>query len=83
MEQLSLELFEQIGNAIESAQILAWRLASRQRVSNEARELYSRLESARIELESLRVVSERLPARSVESDWLIRLGWNASPARSD
>lgn len=44
----------ELADAIENAQRLAWQLGTATRPSPEARELYGRLESARVEVESMR-----------------------------
>lgn len=67
----------QLSDAIEGAQRLAWQLGTRHHPSLEARELYGRLEAARIELESLRgVTSNRRAGELPDSEWLEALGWN-------
>ena len=67
----------ELAAAIEGAQRVAWQLGSAQHASLEARELYGRLEAARVELEALRRGTLRL---SEELDpWLVeRLGWPGS-----
>ncbi|HET9810282.1 MAG TPA: hypothetical protein VFP53_01125 [Sphingomicrobium sp.] len=62
-------------NAIESAQRLAWQLGTADRPSTQARELYTRLEAARVEAEAMRGVRDRV-AESVESHWIDSLGWS-------
>lgn len=66
----------ELADAIESAQRLAWKLGTAPHPSPEARELYSRLEAARVEVESLRGVFIR--ARLAEPAWLDALGWSGS-----
>lgn len=66
----------ELASAIESAQRLAWQLGTAARPSPEARELYGRLEAARIEVESMRGVS--VHANRAEPSWLDSLGWNGS-----
>ena len=64
----------ELATAIEGAQRVAWQLGSAQRASLEARELYSRLEAARLELESLRAGTRRI--REELDPWLVeQLGW--------
>jgi hypothetical protein len=64
----------ELASAIEGAQRVAWQLGSAQHASLEARELYSRLEAARVELESLRRGTRRL--RQELDPWLVgQLGW--------
>jgi hypothetical protein len=64
----------ELAAAIEGAQRVAWQLGSATRASLEARELYGRLEAARVELESLRRGTRRL--REEIDPWLVeQLGW--------
>jgi hypothetical protein len=79
MEQLAAlraEWFAQLAEAIEGAQRLAWQLGTRDGTSDEARELYGKLEAVRLELDSLRGVGSR-PAEAPDADWLFRFGWGA------
>jgi hypothetical protein len=85
MEQIAAlraEWFAQLAEAIEGAQRLAWQLGTRQSTSAEARELYGKLEVARLELDSLRGMALD---RSVdfEPNWLQKLGWTGFPADPD
>jgi hypothetical protein len=73
MEQMRREWFAQLANAIDGAQRVAWQLGTSHGVSVEARELYGRLEAARLELESLRAIDAR-PLQA-DTDWLQKLGW--------
>ena len=85
MEQvlaLREEWFAQLAEAIEGAQRLAWQLGTNIGASVEARELYGRLEAARVELESLRGVTAR-PLAIAEPEWLAALGWNGSLLEPD
>jgi hypothetical protein len=68
------EWLAQLSQTIESAQRLAWQLGTNLGASVEARELYGRLEAARLELESLR----GLRAQPLEADpeCLAALGWS-------
>lgn len=66
----------ELANAIESAQRLAWQLGTASRPSPEARELYSQLEAARVEVESMRGVS--IHAHRSEPSWLDALGWSGN-----
>lgn len=80
MEQIAAlraEWFVRLAEAIEDAQRLAWQLRTSESASAEARELYSRLEYARIELESMRRVVVRYSEKA-DADWLKRLGWSGS-----
>lgn len=57
MEQIAglrAQWLAQISDTIESAQRLAWQLRTQDGISAEARELYSRLEAAKLELQSMR-----------------------------
>ena len=77
MEQLAAlraEWFAQLSEAIDSAQRVAWQLGTREQSSPEVRELYGRLEAARVELDSLRGLN-RAEAPGVEMEWLRKLGW--------
>lgn len=71
------EWFVRLAEAIEGAQRVAWQLRTSESASEEARELYSRLENARLELESLRQVEVRQSDKT-DTDWLKRLGWSGS-----
>jgi hypothetical protein len=68
----------QLGEAIESAQRVAWQLGTREDMSGEARDLYGQLEAARVELDSLRGMNCPIAA-SPELDWLHRFGWASEP----
>jgi hypothetical protein len=85
MEQIAVlraQWLAQISEAIESAQHLAWQLGTREGSSAEARELYGRLEAARLEIESLRGIGLCESGR-LEPDWLQKLGWNGSLSEPD
>jgi len=76
MEQfaaLRAEWFVQLAQAIDSAQRVAWRLGAQECTSSEARDLYGRLEAARIELDSIRGLN-RDNAPALELDWLQKFG---------
>lgn len=75
MAALRAQWFAQLAEAIEGAQHLAWQLGTHGGASNEARELYGRLEAARIELDSLRGVV-RQPDIVLEPNWLQKFGWS-------
>lgn len=64
--------------AIESAQQLAWQLGTSDRPSAEARELYSRLEAARAEVESLRGRRAQPCDERRGAAWLDSLGWSGA-----
>jgi hypothetical protein len=66
-----------LAEAIDGAQQVAWRLRTVDSASGDARELYTRLEQARAELESLRGVAAR-SAQSLDSDWVEKLGWSSA-----
>ena len=71
---LRAQWLAELADAIESAQSLAWQLGTQERMSAEARELFARLEAARLELESIRDGGvER--AWTIEPDWLQEIGW--------
>ena len=85
MEQIAAlraEWLAQLADAIDSAQRVAWQLGSRESTSTEARELYARLEEARIELDSLRGMV-RTGAFEIEPNWLQKLGWAGPEAHPD
>lgn len=71
------EWLARLADAIEGAQRLAWQLRTDETASAEARELYGRLESARIELESLRGMTRRACDVPL-GDGLKELGWLSS-----
>lgn len=74
---LRAEWFVRLVEAIEGAQRVAWQLRTAEGASAEARELYSRLEYVRLEVESLRQVAVRRSDKT-DTDWLKRLGWSGS-----
>lgn len=69
-------------HAIEGAQRLAWQLRTDESASGDARELYSRLEQVRLELESLRGIATR-PADLADPEWLRKLGWGTAALALD
>ncbi len=70
------EWFARLSEAIDGAQRVAWQLRTYGSSSHEARELYSRLEAARLELESLRSLG--VPQMDgADPDWLGKLGWTS------
>jgi hypothetical protein len=85
MEQIAAlraEWFARLAEAIDGAQRLAWQLGTNQQTSTEARELYGRLEAARIELDSLRGLASGRDFQ-IEPNWLQLLGWSHSSAEPD
>ena len=67
----------ELAAAIEGAQRVAWQLGSAGHASFEARELYGRLEAARLELEELRRGTRSM--RDEIEPWLMeQLGWPGS-----
>lgn len=82
MAAMRAEWFAQLAEAIESAQRLAWQLGTNEGTSTEARDLYGRLEAARLELDSLRGLASVREAH-VEPYWLQGLGFNQPPANPD
>ena len=64
----------ELATAIEDAQRVAWQLGAQSGASLEARELYGRLEAARVELEELRGLAAR-GVDELEPLLLQRLGW--------
>ena len=75
---LRAEWCAQLAEAIEGAQRLAWQLGTQQTNSVEARELYARLEAARVELDTLRGLRGG-SACAIEPYWLQKLGFAVSP----
>jgi hypothetical protein len=71
------EWFARLAEAIEGAQGLAWRLGTQQAASSEARQLYDRLEAARVELNSLRGLVGR-EAKPADQDLVRLLGLSGS-----
>jgi hypothetical protein len=85
MEQIAAlreQWFARLAEAIEGAQRLAWQLGTKDATSAEARELYGKLEAAKIELDSLRGIV-REPVFDLEPNWLKKLGWMGLPADPD
>jgi hypothetical protein len=82
MAALRAEWFAQLAEAIEGAQRLAWQLGTNDGTSMEARDLYGRLEAARMELDSLRGLAS-VRESQVEPNWLQKLGFSHSPANPD
>lgn len=78
MAALRAEWFAQLADAIEGAQRLAWQLGTSDGTSMDARDLYGRLEAARLELDSLRGLASVRESR-VEPNWLQNLGFNSPP----
>ena len=64
----------ELATAIDDAQRVAWQLGAAPGASLEARELYGRLEAARVELEELRGIAHAC-ADDLEPMLLRRLGW--------
>lgn len=75
---LRAEWFAQLAEAIEGAQHLAWQLGTQETTSIEARQLYGRLEAAKLELDSLRGLHDRTVC-AIEPDWLQKLGFAPTP----
>ena len=85
MEQIAglrAQWLAQICETIESAQRLAWQLRTRDGISSEARELYGRLEAAKLELQSMRETESWMSAKA-RPDWLADLGLTVVPFGSD
>ena len=74
---LRAEWLARLAEAIEGAQQVAWQLRTYESASGEARELYGRLEAARLELESLSGL-RRQPRDPIDPHWLEKLGWSSS-----
>jgi len=80
MEQtaaLRAEWFARLADAIDGAQRVAWQLRTCEGASKEARELYDRLEAAKVELDLLRGASARTP-EAPDPSWLEKLGWGST-----
>lgn len=75
--ELRAEWFVRLAEAIEGAQRVAWQLRTSDSASEEARELYRRLEDIRLELESLRRVTVQ-KSNKADEEWLRKLGWSGS-----
>lgn len=73
---LRAEWFARLAEAIDGAQRVAWQLRTNESTSKEARELYGRLEEARLEVDNLRGMVRRADAS--DPNWLERLGWNSA-----
>lgn len=78
MAALRAEWFGHLAEAVEGAQRLAWQLGTCGGASAEARDLYDRLEMARLELDSLRGLT-RGPDFEIEPNWLQKFGWGSPP----
>lgn len=63
----------EISDKIDMAQRLAWDLRTQELVSAEARELYGRLEAARLELEAIRDASSWWVEACNDDGWLAGL----------
>ena len=66
-----------LAQALEGAQQVAWQLRTDESASGNARDLYGRLEEARMQLESLRGIAV-LPNQSPDPDWVRKLGWSSA-----
>lgn len=71
--------FAELSDAIEGAQRLAWQLGTREWTSEEARELYGRLEAAKLELNTLRKPKRDAADLNIDPDWLQKLGLVIGP----
>ena len=76
---------DELIRAISEAQRLAWRLGVAEGDCDEARELYSRLEGVRGELESLRLGDWVAVRKEIDPIWLENLfeGFIPAPKNSD
>lgn len=72
---------DELIRAISEAQKLAWRLGIAEGDSNEARELYGRLEAVRDELESLRLGDWVAVRKEIDPIWLENLFEHFMPRR--
>ena len=74
----------ELADAVEQAQRLAWTLGVSEGSSQEARELYGRLEAVRIEMESLRQGQWRKLQPDIDPKWMDPSSWFSSdPDPSD
>lgn len=73
--QLRLERLRNLAEAIDSAQKLAWQLRTRSNESSDLRDLYNRLEAARLEIQSM---CQHETNELSDDDWLKALGWSSS-----
>lgn len=78
MTALREQWFTEISDAIDGAQHLAWQLGARESTSAQARELFGRLEAARMELDSLRE-RKRTAELRIDPDWIQKFGLTMGP----
>lgn len=77
MAAIRAEWLAQLAKTIEAAQRLAWQLGTRESACDEARELYGRLEAARLDAHAMLDAAEG-QTRNIETDWLQKLGWSGA-----
>lgn len=68
----------ELAAAVDEAQMLLWRMGVMEGDNADAKELYSRLECARTEIERLRGVRE-LAHESIDPQWMKLFPWNDRP----
>jgi hypothetical protein len=66
----------ELAEAIDQAQKVAWRIGVAEGDNAEAKELYGRLEAARVEVDALRRGSFRPAPHRTDPDWLKQLLWD-------
>ena len=66
----------ELAEAIDQAQKVAWRLGGAEGNNPEAKELYGRLEAARVEVDALRRGGFRAVEHKNDPDWLKQLLWD-------
>lgn len=71
--------FAELSEAIEGAQRLAWQLGTSHRTSEQARELYGRLEAAKLELNSLREPRTPNASLHIDPEWVQKFGLVVGP----
>lgn len=71
----------ELAEAVDQAQLLLWALAGAENVSAEARALYGRIESVRVEIEALRGAGSADPGEILITEWLELLARTAQQSR--
>jgi hypothetical protein len=72
----------ELAEAIDQAQKVAWRIGVAEGDNAEAKELYGRLEAARVEVDALRRGSFRAAPHKTDPDWLKQLLWDCQAVSS-
>lgn len=79
---LRAQWLAQILESIESAQSFAWQLRTDAETSQDARQLYDRLEALRVELSAVRGIAH-VRELKIDPDWMQKLGLEGFPDASD